>query len=289
MRDVTLIRNIELGEQGLALDVDFHSKGALCALIKTDFDRMVVRLDHTSLSVPDQWAPYVKQIRWLGDNAVILWPTTKFTYSDRKSYVGVMSLTELSTIISDFPLDVFADKNFIVCTLSEERILSNVDLAHQSDFISIFYKGKKIGSFVEYLVDQFPDEIFLEVVHGVLDGASETFWFTAYRTDYIWCLSFKDGIKVKACSLGCRLGDVRAISCKDNVATVITLVEDRLAFRTYLKTANDVTFGSEIDVSSTNDTDWLKEALSSRSGRIAGLRGNLISFINQSRAVLVAF
>ena len=35
MRDVTLIRNIELGEQGLALDVDFHSKGALCALIKT--------------------------------------------------------------------------------------------------------------------------------------------------------------------------------------------------------------------------------------------------------------
>jgi hypothetical protein len=202
MRSLTLIKNVEWDDGGIALDRAIDTHGRLCTLFQAGLEGKVAEFGSVRRSVPDNWAPHVQHIRWLSDSKVALWPIAPFT--DYGPYIGTMDITETSTIDSAFPLDVFADRGFLACTFSEERFVASANLEDPSDLISFFSQtGKKIGRFVETYVNHHSQEQFLEVVHGVLDGTTETFWFTAYSTNYIWCLSFKEGIKVYTCPLGC--------------------------------------------------------------------------------------
>ncbi len=293
MATPTLLRNITWDEEGVPLDGDFDSHGRLCTLLRTDSKEKIVNLDGARRSIPVEWSPHVRQIRWLADNQVILWPIAQFT--SHGPYIGTVSLTGSSVINSSFPLDIFADQGFVACTFSEEQIVSGVDFERQSDLISIFSprQQKKIVRFVEYFVRQFSHEAFCEVVHGVIDGITQIFWFTAYRTEYIWCLSFEEDsedVKVRVCKIGYPLDDVISIFCRGETSTLLIRRGDRLISRKYVKTDSGLAIGSESDISLVGDVNfWFGKIANVRGGRIAGRRGDLMLFINQTGAALVAF
>ena len=136
MPSLTLISKVELGDEGVVLDCDLNGQGRLCSLIQLSDDSSIVRLDSDQRPIPSDWMSHVRHIRWLGDNEVVVWPIAPFSSS--LSYIGVMSASGASAIESAFPLNVFADRNLIAATFSEEFTRIDVPKDQQSDLISVF-------------------------------------------------------------------------------------------------------------------------------------------------------
>jgi hypothetical protein len=201
-----------------------------------------------------------------------------------------VSASGASVIDSAFPLDIFADNNFLAATFSEEFTRIDVPKYQQSDLVSVFRcnPNTKVGRFVEVFAENFGAERFLEVTRGVLDGELGGFWFTAYSTDLLWNFAFEGAVNARAGRLGCPAGGVLAICCKDEAATVITGVGEHLAARTYLRTKDAVVFQSESILSVPADLKRkLHEATSNRNSRIAGLRNNRFVIIASGCATLI--
>jgi hypothetical protein len=287
MQSLTVISEIELDDEGVVLDYDLDGQGRLCTLVQTSDGDRVVTIGGDRRIIPHDWAAHVREIRWLGYNEVAVWPIAPFSSSP--SYIGIVSLSAVSTIDSAHPLYVFADKNFLVVTFSEELTRIDVPSDQQSDLISVFSHDpdRKIGRFVEVFADRFAHERFMEVTCGVVDGEMGGFWFTAYSTDLLWYFSFKGPMTVQAGPLGCPASDVVAICCEGESATLLLRTGGRLTSRVYARKRDAVVFQSESVLSlPANLNDRLHELDVSRSGRIAGLRGNYLVILTSGRALL---
>jgi len=288
-RELTLISDIEEDSEGITLARDLDGRSRLCSLFQTHGGEVAVRLDGLRYVVPREWVPHVRQIRWCGDTEAVVWPISSATGGG--PYIGTVGASGVSAITSAYPLDVFADNGFVVPTFSEELIKTEAASAdEQSDLISVFHHHRKIGRFWEPFIERFSHEHFLEVTRGVVDGMSGRFWFTAYRTDHIWSLSLDESMVVQVGELGCSLGDVLAICCADETATVVLRQGSRMTLRTYLRSNDGVTFQSEAPlIVPVQMNDLLAEAAGEQRTRIAGLRGNSLALLAPHRSVLASF
>ena len=287
-RELTLISDIKEDNEGIALARDLDGRSRLCSLFQTHEGEVAVRLDGLRYVVPREWVPHVRQIRWCGDTEAVVWPISSAT--EGGPYIGTVGASGVSAIASAYPLDVFADNGFVVPTFSEELIKTEAATAdEQSDLISVFHHHRKIGRFWEPFIEKFSHQCFLEVTRGVVDGVSGRFWFTAYRTDHIWSLSLDESMTVQVGELGCSPGDVLAICCADETATVALRQGGRMMLRTYSRSNDGITFQSESSLTMPVDVhDLLDEAAGGRGGRIAGLRGNSLALLTPHRSVLAS-
>lgn len=289
MQSLTLISVAELGDTGVALDCDLDGQSRLCVLLETHGGGRAVRFGSNRWPVPDEWAPYVRQVRWLGENKVVLWPVAK--PPSPSPYIGTISASGTSTISSAYPLDIFAHNGFLVCTFPEEQIKVNADINLQSDLISIFSSenGRKIGRFLEPFLEKFSHEYFFEVTHGVLDGRAHNFWFTAYNTKCVWCLSFGDTITVSAVELETPAEDVLTMCCDGENVTLIFRAPGHLISKVYRKTKGDLTLYSKSAISLMGNIDmWFNEPSDGVDRSIRGLNGNLITVHTAGRVALFA-
>ncbi len=240
-------------------------------------------------AAPIHWAQHGKRIAWFGGDEVLLWPVC--VPAEHSSYVGKIGATQTEMLNIGYPVDIFYDRDFLVCTASEENFVADVDIQDQSDLISAFsYPGiVRVARFIEPFMEKFSHTRFLEVEDGVLDGELGVFWFTAYDTEYLWCFSLKTH-QVSVCQLGCPLRDVLAVSSNGEEVAIILRRLDGLVLRSYTNSGTDLVFNSESELSLADEVrSHLWEAISDRAAYIRGFAGNMIAATTAKRAILAKF
>jgi hypothetical protein len=284
--DPNLIMDVALQAEDVAVDLD--RTGRVCTIRQRQGAGTVVQFNRTQHVIPPAWGANVQNIRWLNSNSVAVWPVS---ISSNKPYcVGIISNTESSTIDVPSPLDILADKEYVVTTYSEEHTRIDVPDNEQSDLISVFAGNPpvKIGRFVDPFVRRLSRELFLEVTCGVVDGEMKGFWFTAYSTNLLWHFSFHDSLSIRTGRLDFPPGDVVAICCDQNTATLVVWEENRLRSRIYRKTMTAIEFQSEMEIFlPRNVVDLVPKLSVGRYGRASGLRGNRLALFEANRAVLL--
>lgn len=276
------IRNFTWAEGKKAIACDFDHVGRLTALLLLPSNELRVEINGAAYALPPGWVTHVARIRWAGEAEVLLWPID--SPIGKLPHVGRIGPNGADVLGMDYPLDVFSDLDVIACTYPEERVVNG------GDQVSIFSSSNfgRIARFIDSFMTC-SEEMrtgLLEVEHGVLDGSTKRFWFTAYATENLWCFSLGPP-RIMACKLRCPRDEIMAITCQGEVVSIFVKHQRSFSIHKYKSIGSELIFDVQTEAPS-HDLLWREVLgkLRQPSAELRGRSGDMIILTTERSALL---
>lgn len=277
-----VLRQITWANSEKVIACDFDRSGKVAALVDAPCSGLRAQIDGTAYVLPPDWAVEASRVAWMGASEALLWPVD--FHVGTAPHIGKIGPNGIDVLNLEYPLEIFSDRNLIALSYSEERVGNHIKIIS-------FFSLPEITE-VACVTDNFdsapeePISRIFEVEHAALDSTNRRFWFSAYATEYLWCVSI-DNLKLSACALGCPRASIVAITCDGDHASVIERHHNSLRIYVYRNLGAQIALETQIEVPTTDSVSrQIIATLDQPSARLRGHANNMLAATTDKLALL---